>query len=152
MVEEISRNFDRRSKFSDWSDFCQEVLPSLITWYRCGLVFQQFHHRIRLYYPSLDLYHHPCKGSILLCILGLLEPPWIRQIAPSILCLYQSASYMSFVIPAWLKGLRDFGEICRKPKHCLYEKTLLTLMKLIYPPTIPINIKIIPNYREKPTL
>ena len=27
MVKEISRNFDRRSKFSDWSDSCQEVLP-----------------------------------------------------------------------------------------------------------------------------
>ena len=32
-----------RSKLSDWSDSCQEVSPtSLITWYRCGLVFQQF--------------------------------------------------------------------------------------------------------------
>jgi hypothetical protein len=49
-------------------------------------------------------------------------------------------------------GLRHFGEICRKPKRHLYEKTSLTLTKLIYPPTIPINIKITPNYREKPTL
>ena len=51
----------------------------------------------RLRTPKVEL------GSILLCILGLLEPPWIKQIAPSILCLYQSAGYMSFVIPAWLK-------------------------------------------------
>ena len=49
-------------------------------------------------------------------------------------------------------GLRPFGEISRKPKHCLYEKTLSTLTKLIYPPTILVNIKITPNYREKPTL
>ena len=49
-------------------------------------------------------------------------------------------------------GLRPFGEICRKPKHYLYKKTLLTLTKLIYPPIIPINIKITLNYREKPTL
>ena len=49
-------------------------------------------------------------------------------------------------------GLRHFGEICRKPEHHLYEKTLLILMKLIYPPTIPIDIKITLNYREKPTL
>ena len=27
MVEEISRNFDRRSKLSDWSDSCQEISP-----------------------------------------------------------------------------------------------------------------------------
>ena len=39
-------------------------------------------------------------------------------------------------------GLRDFGEICRKPKHHLYKKTSLTLTKLIYPPIIPINIKL----------
>jgi hypothetical protein len=33
VVEEISRNFDRRSKLSDWSDSCQELSPtSLITW------------------------------------------------------------------------------------------------------------------------
>ena len=49
-------------------------------------------------------------------------------------------------------GLRPFSEIYRKPKHCLYEKTLSTLTKLIYPPIIPINIKSTPNYREKPTL
>ena len=42
MVEEISRNFDCQSKLSDWSDSCQELSPtSLITRYRCGLVFQQ---------------------------------------------------------------------------------------------------------------
>ena len=49
-------------------------------------------------------------------------------------------------------SLRDFGEIYRKPKHYLYEKTLLTLIKLIYPPIIPVNIKSTLNYREKPTL
>ena len=49
-------------------------------------------------------------------------------------------------------GLRHFGEIYRKPQHHLYKKTLLTLTKLIYLPIAPVNIKIIPNYREKPTL
>ena len=49
-------------------------------------------------------------------------------------------------------GLRHFGEIYRKRKHYLYKKTLLTLMKLIYPPITPVDIKITLNYREKPTL
>ena len=48
--------------------------------------------------------------------------------------------------------LRGFGEICRKPKHGLYKKALLTLTKLIYPPIIPVDIEITPNYREKRTL
>ena len=39
-----------------------------------------------------------------------------------------------------------------KPKYSLYKKTLLTLIKLIYPFIIPINIKSTLNYREKPTL
>jgi hypothetical protein len=29
VVEEISRNFDRRSKLSDWSDSCQEMPPQV---------------------------------------------------------------------------------------------------------------------------
>jgi hypothetical protein len=44
------------------------------------------------------------------------------------------------------------SKIYRKPKHGLYKKTSLTLIKLIYPLIIPINIKITPGYREKPTL
>ena len=49
-------------------------------------------------------------------------------------------------------SLRPFGEIYKKPKHCLYKKTLLTLTKLICPFIIPIDIKITLNYKEKPTL
>ena len=49
-------------------------------------------------------------------------------------------------------SLRDFGKLYKKPKHYLYKKTLLILMKLIYPFIIPINIKSILNYREKLTL
>ncbi len=47
---------------------------------------------------------------------------------------------------------RTLARFIGKPKHRLYEKTSSTLTKLIYPPTIPVDIKITPNYREKPTL
>ena len=35
MVEEISRNFDRRSKLSDWLDSCQEVSHHVISLRAC---------------------------------------------------------------------------------------------------------------------
>ena len=53
--------------------------------------------------------------------------------APSAKLIWDSNCFLS---------LRPFGEICRKPQHCLYKKTLLTLIKLIYPPIIPVNINV----------
>src|SRR6266700_4295359 len=65
-----------------------------------------FHHRIRLYYPSLDLYYYylgtPVRGQFFMYIRAFRAT--LNQINHSFnsVSLYKSASYMSFVIPAWL--------------------------------------------------
>ena len=72
-----------------------------------------FHHRIRLYYPSLDLYHHylgtPVRGQFFMYIRALRATLNQTDRSFNSVSLYKSASYMSFVIPAWLTG----GTPCR---------------------------------------
>src|SRR5437016_7517523 len=69
-----------------------------------------FYNRIRLYYPSLDLYHHylgtPVRGQFLMYIRALRAT--LNQTDRSFkTCVsIQLASYMSFVIPAWLTVVR----------------------------------------------
>src|SRR6266567_8219170 len=65
-----------------------------------------FHIRFRLYYPSLDLYHHslgtPVRGQFLMYIRALRATLNQTDRSFNSVSLYKSASYMSFVIPAWL--------------------------------------------------
>src|SRR6266576_4765292 len=65
-----------------------------------------FHIRFRLYYPSLDLYHHslgtPVRGQFLVYIRALRATLNKTDRSFNSVSLYKSASYMSFVIPAWL--------------------------------------------------
>src|SRR6266567_4986244 len=70
-----------------------------------------FHIRFRLYYPSLDLYHHslgtPVRGQFFVYIRAFRAT--LNKIDRSFnsVSLYKSASYMSFVIPAWLTYIRS---------------------------------------------
>src|SRR6266576_4829483 len=65
-----------------------------------------FYHRIRLYYPSLDLYYHylgtPIRGQFLMYIRALRATLNQTDRSFNPVSLYKSASYISFVIPAWL--------------------------------------------------
>src|SRR6266700_38395 len=65
-----------------------------------------FHYRIRLYYPSLDLYHHylgtPIRGQFFMYIRALRATLNQTDRSFNSVSLYKSASYILFVIPARL--------------------------------------------------
>src|SRR6266700_52626 len=65
-----------------------------------------FYIRFRLYYPSLDLYYHslgtPVRGQFLVYIRALRATLNKTDRSFNSVSLYKSASYMSFVILAWL--------------------------------------------------
>src|SRR6266576_1937337 len=73
-----------------------------------------FHIRFRLYYPSLDLYHHslgtPIRGQFLVYIRALRATLNKTDRSFNSVSLYKSASYMSFMIPAWLTHISDHDD------------------------------------------
>src|SRR5437016_4210228 len=94
-----------------------------------------FYNRIRLYYPSLDLYHHylgtPVRGQFLMYIRALRAT--LNQTDRSFKsCVsIQLASYMSFVIPAWLTNNNRFN-LPSDPVPLMGPRRLIPMVKTQY--------------------
>ena len=109
MVEEISRNFDRRSKFSNWSDSCQDVFPQVSSRdIVAGLFSNNFVHECEVY----ERHQIFCKdGSLCKCFTPVLiaEIFWFVSLAQySIFLIRLGAGDLWMVqikLSLWLRGL-----------------------------------------------